>query len=665
MCGIAGFLNVDQSHDHDSMMQTLRVMTDSLIHRGPDDSDYWLDGAQGIALGHRRLSILDLSPAGRQPMVSACGRFRIVFNGEIYNFAEVRQRLIGSDHVFRGHSDTEILVEAVARVGLQRTLACAVGMFAIAVWDGKDRTLSLARDRMGEKPLYFGHVAGRFAFASELKSFRALTEWQRELNLEALMLYFRYGYVPGPFSVFRGISKLPPGTTLTVDARGLSKRPASLHNSPNGLNGFSPEAYWSLRRVAEQGLNNPIENPNDAIEELERLLGQSVSNQLIADVPLGAFLSAGIDSSTVVAIMQQRSRNPIKTFTIGFADKAFDEAEHAQAIATHLGTEHTELYVTESDILRMVSSLPTAYDEPFADSSQLPTMILSELVRKHVTVCLTGDGGDELFGGYNRYWWSKRLWRFASPFPALFRSGVGSAVGSLPNGFWDGLSRPMAPFLPKTVQGTQTSPAEKIAKMAEVFGSPNFEALYRNLLSYWKSPQDLIPGLVEPSGVISAANRLSSATDLVQQTFYWDQSEYLPDDNLVKVDRASMRSSLETRVPMLDHRIVEFSWRVPTSMKYRGGVGKWLLRQLLYRHVPQSLMERPKMGFSVPVARWLRGGLRDWAESSLNRDSLCRHGFLNPDPILHAWHDHLSGRRNMAAPLWTVLVLQSWLSTYG
>lgn len=663
MCGLAGFVEPAASTPTPELLADVRLMTDTLAHRGPDDADYWADAASGVALGHRRLSILDLSPAGRQPMVSACGRYRIVFNGEIYNFSVLRDELAKIGYGFRGHSDTEVLLAACAQWGVDAALKRCVGMFAFALWDSAGRTLSLARDRLGEKPLYYGWVGDRFVFASELRALRPSPQWQGELSREAIVLFLRYGYIAAPHSIFRGIYKLPPATYLTIrTADGIHQKILPEAGASNGA-GQAPVRYWSVREAAETGIANPIHDDGEAVETLEHLLGETVTRQMVADVPLGAFLSAGIDSSIVVSLMQRHSHRPVKTFTVGFREEAFNEAQHAQAIARHLGTEHTEIYVTQEEALRRVPTLAGIYDEPFADPSQLPTLLLSELVRRHVTVCLTGDGGDELFGGYNRYWWSKHLWSMIRPWPATLRRWVAQGITAVPPGWWNCLSQVAHRLLPTAAMGSQTTPAEKMIKLAEAMANDNIAMLYKNLVSCWKHPAALARDAVDFDTVIAMDNRLDNAPDEIYNMQYWDQLGYLPDNNLAKVDRASMAVSLETRIPLLDHRIVEFSWRLPISMKYRDGAGKWLLRQVLYRHVPRTMMERPKMGFSVPVGGWLRAGLRDWAESLLSEQALQAHGLLNPEPIRRAWTDHVAGRGNFQAPLWTILMFQSWLAS--
>ncbi|MFH0352564.1 MAG: asparagine synthase (glutamine-hydrolyzing) [Chromatiales bacterium] len=651
MCGIAGFVDLSGSATREALFADVQRMTDALTHRGPDDAGYWVDVAAGIALGHRRLSILDLSPAGHQPMASACGRYQISFNGEIYNFATLRAELTAHGCKFRGHSDTEVLVNAVMQWGIPSTLKRCVGMFAFAIWDGKERQLHLARDRLGEKPLYYGWVKDRFVFASELKAFRELPGWQTDIDRGAVCLLMRLGYIPAPHSIYRHAHKLPPGTFLTVGEAAYSR---------DGLR--APTRYWSVQDAARAGIDRPVTDVASAVEELDRLLGEAVSLQMVADVPVGAFLSAGIDSSTVVALMQRYSPRPVRTFTIGFREAAYNEAAYAKSIAQHIGTEHTEIYVTPEDTLQHIPALATVYDEPFADPSQLPTLLLSALVRRHVTVCLTGDAGDELFGGYNRYWWSQRLWSVFRRVPAPARGLLGSGIETVPAAWWNALFRAGGHLLPAAARGPQSTAADKLRKIADVFGSPGFPDLYRSLVSYWKEPAALVLGAAEPDAGFRRFE--TPSPDLAQQMFCWDQCFYLPDDNLVKVDRASMSVSLETRIPLLDHRLVEFSWRVPVYMKYRESVGKWLLRQVLYRYVPTTMMERPKMGFSVPLADWLRGQLRDWSESLLDEATLRRQGLLDVTLVRRAWKEHQSGARNLHGQLWPILMLQAWLGQW-
>jgi asparagine synthase (glutamine-hydrolysing) len=635
-------------------------MANSIAHRGPDDAGVWVDEATRVGLAHRRLSILDPSPAGHQPMASACGRYVIVFNGEIYNHLELRETLGaclssmaslqrgGGVGAWRGHSDTETLLAAIVAWGMETTLKQCVGMFAFALWDRHERSLTLARDRLGEKPLYYGWVNGTFLFASELKALRAWPGFSAEIDRAALALYMRHNYVPAPWSIYRSIWKLLPGTLLRVTADGES----------------TPTAYWSAREAASAGLAQPFAGDDrEAADELERLLRQSIAGQRLADVPLGAFLSGGIDSSVVVALMQSMSAQQVKTFTIGFHENEYNEAEHAKAVAAHLNTDHTELYVTSRQAMDVIPLLPALYDEPFSDSSQIPTYLVSALARRHVTVSLSGDGGDELFGGYNRYFWAMHLWRRLSLAPAPFRRSLGRLLIGVSPGAWNRVFRLLGPLLPSRLH--HANPGDKLHKLAALFAARQPEAIYQRLVSHWEDPARVVLGAREPATVVSDPAHWLDSPDFAQRMMYLDQISYLPDDILVKVDRAAMGVSLETRVPMLDHRLVEFAWRLPLSMKIRDGQGKWLLRQVLYRHVPRELIERPKMGFGVPIDQWLRGPLREWAESLLDEGRLRREGYFEPAPIRKKWGEHLSRDRNWSYCLWDVLMFQAWLEAQG
>jgi len=623
-------------------------MADTLHHRGPDDSGVWEDSEAGVALGHRRLAIVDLSPAGHQPMQSACGRFVLVFNGEIYNHFELRHALDmqARGPAWRGHSDTETLLAAFVAWDVVETLGQCVGMFALALWDRKERTLHLARDRMGEKPLYYGRVGGAFAFASELKALHRVPGFDNAIDRDALSQFMQFGYVPAPHSIHRDIFKLPPGTVLTVSAGDVAARRIP-----------EPEAWWSVADTARAGLRNPIEDEAEALSTLEAALNEAVAGQMLADVPLGAFLSGGVDSSAVVALMQAQSSRPVKTFTIGFDERSFDESPHAAAVAKHLGTDHHEMRVSVADAQAVIPQLPALYDEPFADSSQIPTFLVCRAARSRVTVTLSGDGGDELFGGYNRHLWAQRLWRRLGALPRPLRAALGRTILTVPTPGWDRMAG--------AVPGGMSRLGEKAHKVGEglkVAGS--LEEFYRSTAGIW------------PRGVAvaSAAQVLpaqSGDTAIVrdilapeQQMMLWDMLTYLPDDILAKVDRAAMGVSLETRVPFLDHRVVELAWRLPLRMKIRDGQGKWALRQVLYKHVPRELIERPKAGFGIPVGLWLRGPLRDWAEALLDERRLRTQGFLDPAPIRARWVEHLSGRRDWTPSLWTVLMFQSWLDRY-
>lgn len=646
MCGITGCWLARGAHRPESLDRLAGRMGDQLLHRGPDDAGVWTDAEAGIALAHRRLAILDLSPAGHQPMVSACGRHVIVFNGEIYNHLALRRDLetAGGAPAWRGHADTETLLAAISVWGLEAALRATVGMFALALWDRQTRTLYLARDRLGEKPLYYGWVQGAFLFGSELKALRGWPGFAADIDRGALALYLRHNCIPAPHTIYRGIHKLPPGSWLTL---------------PDEDREAGPVAYWSPRQVAEEGQADPFRGSDgEAADELERLLRQAVAGQMVADVPLGAFLSGGIDSSTVVALMQAQAGRPVRSFSIGFSAAAYDEAPQARAVAAHLGTDHTELYVSPEEAMAVIPRLPRLYDEPFADSSQIPTFLVSRLARQHVTVSLSGDGGDELFGGYNRHFWAARLWRRVSPWPRPLRGILAAGLQALPPAAWDAAFARLGRFLPRAAR--QRNPGDKLHKLAEVVAAESPEAIYLHLVSHWKNPGEVVRGTAEPMTPVTDRAYWARLDDFESRMMYLDLITYLPDDILTKVDRAAMGVSLESRVPLLDHRLVEFAWRLPLAMKIRAGEGKWLLRQVLYRHIPRALVERPKMGFGLPLGDWLRGPLRDWAEDLLGEGRLREAGHFHPGPIRALWAEHLSGRRNWAYHLWDVLMFQAW-----
>lgn len=643
MCGLVGVLATTPVHERD-----VRQMAIQIRHRGPDDSGVWIDPAAGIGLGHVRLSIIDLSVAGHQPMCSASGRYVIAFNGEIYNHLTLRLGLakIGSAPDWRGHSDTETLLAGFDAWGIEATVKRTVGMFAFAVWDREKRELTLVRDRVGEKPMYYGWQGHAFLFGSEVKGLKAHPAFTAGVDRGSVALLLRHNYIPAPYSIYQGIGKQLPGTLLTVSLR--DRTPRVRH-------------YWDLRTVVQAGNDSPFEgSPEDAVTALEDHLREAVRRQMMSDVPLGAFLSGGLDSSTIVALMQTQSTRPVRTFTIGFREDSYNEATHAKAVAEHLGTDHTELYVSPRDALDVIPKLPSLYCEPFADSSQVPTYLVSQLARRAVTVSLSGDAGDELFAGYNRYRLAQRLWTRFAPLPGAMRVGLAHAIASLSAEAWTDILRPFRPLLPKAVVRTLTG--ERVLKGAAVLGARTPASLYRTLVSHWLSPEEIVIGGREHPTVLDEPARQPQSDHFVHQMMALDLLTYLPDDILVKVDRAAMAVSLETRVPFLDHEVVEFAWRLPLDYKLRNGVGKWPLRQVLYKYVPPALVDRPKMGFGIPIDSWLRGPLREWGEDLLDESRLRRESFFHPEPIRRMWLDHLSGKRNMQYQLWDVLMFQAWLA---
>lgn len=642
MCGFAGFIDLGASTTQDELEQLAGEMTDPIRHRGPDAGGIWADAAAGFAVGFRRLAIIDLSAAGDQPMISASGRYVIVYNGETYNTAEIRTDLAALGLRFRGHSDTEVVLEACEAWGVETTVARMNGMFAFALWDRRDRRLRLVRDRMGIKPLYWGRLGGTILFGSQSKSFAVHPAWHGEIDREALAAYFQFGYVPSPMSVFRGICQVEPGSIVNLEADGSVRH----------------TVYWDARSVADAGqgdLNDLAEQ--DAVEELDGLLRDAVKRRLVADVPLGAFLSGGIDSSTVVALMQSQSTHKVKSFSIGFRESEYDEATYAKTIADHLGTDHTELYVDAAQALDLVSSLAQWYDEPFADSSQIPTLLVSQLARRSVTVSLSGDGGDELFAGYSRYTLGESIWRRFGSLPLPMRRVLAGAMKMVPPDGWDSVGG----FLPSRLRYPQFG--DKVHKVADVIVGEDSEVMYTRLLSHWKPEMGVVRGAGGRNTLRDAPGLKNTLPGLMERMQYIDQVAYLPDDILTKLDRATMAVSLEGRVPLLDFRVVEWAWRLPRSLRFRNGSGKWILKRVLERYVPNELFERPKVGFGLPLDAWLRGPLRDWAEAMLAEPALEAHGLLNVEPIRARWEEHLSGRRNWHHSLWCVLMFQSWHST--
>lgn len=644
MCGFTGFLSAAGVVDSNPTQYLLRQMANEIAHRGPDSGGYWVDPAAGIGLAHRRLAIVDLSTAGSQPMASASGRFVLAFNGEIYNHHHIREALEREGNLvaqWRGHSDTETLLAGFETWGLVATLQRAIGMFAIALWDRELRSLTLARDRLGEKPLYYGWQGegqrAAFLFGSELPALRRHPAFTAEIDRDALSLYMRHNCIGGSNSIFTGIRKLLPGHVLTVSSE--APEPVSY-------------TWWSGADVAEQGIKHPfMGSPDDAVTELEYLLRNAVSQQMTADVPLGAFLSGGVDSSTVVALMQAQSSRPVRTFSIGFHEAGYNEAKHAKAVAKHLGTDHTELYVKPEDALAVIPKLPTLYSEPFADSSQIPTFLVSQLARQHVTVALSGDAGDELFCGYSRYQMTASVWDKVSCLPRPIRQLAAGMITAVPPGAWDKAGGLLS----------MSRVGDKLHKGAALLGSRGVADLYRGMVSHWADPASVVLGANEPTTLLFGESPTLFGLGDVERMMALDMLSYLPDDILVKVDRAAMGVSLETRVPMLDHRVVEFAWSLPLAYKLRDGETKWPLRQVLYRYVPRDLIDRPKMGFGVPIDHWLRGPLRDWAETLLAESRLRSEGFFDPAPIRQKWVEHLSGQRNWQYHLWDVLMFQAWL----
>lgn len=647
MCGIIGFWNSSQPNKSEYLREIAQQMSATLIHRGPDDGGTWVDAEAGITLGQRRLAILDLSPEGHQPMVSANSRYIIVFNGEIYNFSSLRSDLERLGHTFRGTSDTEVMLAAFSQWGVEASVKLFNGMFAFALWDRQERVLHLGRDRLGEKPLYYGWIGQTFMFGSELKPLKAHPEFNAEINRDAIALYLRHNYIPDPYSIYQNIYKLTQGCILTINCPSEEAK---------------PKPYWSFREIAEAGILNPfIGSEQEAIAQLDRLLREAVKLRMVADVPLGAFLSGGIDSSTVVALMQSQSSQPVKTFSIGFREDAYNEAQYAKAVAQHLGTDHTEMYVTPQEAMAVIPKLPILYDEPFSDSSQIPTFLVSQLARQKVTVSLSGDGGDELFAGYNRYFWGRSIWNKIRLMPPLLRQLSAVSLTALSPQTWDRIFANLNFLLPSRAK--VSLPGDKLHKLAEILRLDSFETLYKGIVSHWQKPEALLVEGSEPATALTNPEIWAELPDFVQRMMYLDTISYLPNDILVKVDRASMGVSLEARVPYLDPKVVEFAWRLPLRMKIHQGQGKWLLRQVLYQYVPKNLIERPKMGFGVPIDDWLRGDLRDWAEDLLDENRLREEGFLNAQPIRQKWQEHLEGKRNWAGYIWDILIFQSWLKT--
>jgi asparagine synthase (glutamine-hydrolysing) len=649
MCGFAGMIDLSRRSGEPALRATAARMADTLHHRGPDDRGVWIDAAAGIALGHRRLSIVDLSPAGHQPMVSRGGRYVIVFNGEIYNHGELRHQLHqGGSLSFRGHSDTEVMLAAFEHWGVHGAVCRMNGMFAFALWDRHERILYLGRDRLGEKPLYYGWIGKTFLFGSELKALRCHPDFTGRINRHALALFMRHNCIPAPHSIYEGISKLEPATILPVSAEIAGAA--------------GPISYWSVKQAVESGLAHPfLGSEEEAVEELEDLLRDAVKIRMLADVPLGAFLSGGVDSSTIVALMQAQSERPVKTFTIGSCETAYDEAVHARDVARHLDTEHTELYVTPAEAIAVIPRLPEIYDEPFADSSQVVTFVIAELARQHVTVGLSGDGGDEVFGGYNRHVWNDWIWKSIKWAPRSARKAAANAIRKIPPNQWQALFKNLSSGLPRSLMHVQFG--YKLHKLAGVLPASTPEAMYFTLASHWAEPHSVVVGTKEPETLLTRTEAWPHLPDFAQQMMFLDTVTYLPDDILTKVDRATMAVGLEARVPLLDHRVVEFAWRLPKHLRVHNGQGKVILRRVLHQYVPAELTDRPKSGFGIPLDTWLRGPLRDWAESLLEERRLRNEGFLNPEPIREYWSDHLAGNYDLQYHVWDVLMFEAWYSS--
>jgi asparagine synthase (glutamine-hydrolysing) len=617
-------------------------MAETLKHRGPNDAGLWADADAGIALSMRRLAILDLSPAGHQPMHSASGRYVLVFNGEIYNYEDLKNELLGEEHpyLFRGTSDTEVMLACFDKWGIEQSVARFNGMFAFAVWDRHERGLTLGRDRYGEKPLYFSRCGRQFIFGSELKALRAYSGFSDEIDPHAVALFVRHSCVPAPYSIYKNTCKLPPASLLKVSANDFTRE---------------PHPYWSLRSVIDEAVSNPIQCRDDeAVEQLDFMLRDAVRLRMRSDVPLGAFLSGGIDSSTVVALIQAQS-GKARTFSLGNNDRELDEAKQAAEVARHLCTEHTQFYVTSEEAVSVIPSLPRIYDEPFSDSSQIPTILVSRLAREHVTVALSGDGGDEVFGGYTRHIWSETVSHLLKNVPSFVRKCAASVIRTISPEHWDFLFQTCGPALPSTWR--QRMPGYKLHKLAHILESHDVHTLYERLSCHRLDSGLMLSDTVAPG----SPDRHWPLNNATEEMMYLDAVRYLPDDILVKLDRATMSVGLEGRAPFLDHRIAEFAWRLPLKMRIRERQGKWILRQVLHRYVPQALVDRPKSGFGIPLATWLRGQLRDWAESLLDETRLRQGGYFDPSVITKMWREHLASRMNWEYQLWDVLMFQAWM----
>jgi asparagine synthase (glutamine-hydrolysing) len=647
MCGIAGLIRLNQDLSGEELKALVTAMTDEIRHRGPDDEGCWVDQEQSLALGHRRLSIIDLSEHGHQPMMSACQRFVLVFNGEIYNHNLLRKKLeeAGIAPVWNGHSDTEVMLCCFAHWGVEETLKQMNGMFALALWDRKTKTLYLARDRMGEKPLYYANMQGEFGFASELKALKRMPSFKKTINRQVLALYCRLGYVPGSHCIYENVAKVLPGQYLEIRLEG-------------GQPQITTNTYWSFNAVVEAGLNNPIQCEASAKKQLDILLREATALRMESDVPLGVFLSGGVDSSLIAALAQAESDKCISTYSIGFEEQAYDEAGFAREVASHIGSRHTEMYVGAQDALDVIPTLPAMYDEPFADPSQIPTHLVAKMARQHITVALSGDAGDELFGGYKRYFWARKMWRGIDAIPKPFRHLISSGLDTISPDQWDHLLKLTSPVLGRKLSTAVSG--DRIHKMAPLFRSDTPESMYHELISIWPSTGELCKGQIEASSDYSRNEGGVEVDNFFHKMMYLDSLCYLPDDILTKVDRATMSVSLEGRIPFLDHRVVEFAWTLPLEMKVKGNEGKYILKELLDQYVPRKLIERPKAGFGVPLDVWLRGPLKDWAADLLSPENIESDGFFDNQVIQQTWQEFQSGARNWQQRLWHILMFMAW-----
>ena len=652
MCGFAGFIT-RSTLKRECLESRVEAMNKAIAARGPDDACVWVDPDAGIALGHRRLSIIDLSPMGRQPMVSRSGRYIIAFNGEIYNYQDLARVLEKKGYSWRGHSDTEVLLAAFEFWGVKQTLEQCNGMFALALWDQKKRTIFLARDRMGQKPLYYGFNNGILFFGSQIKAFHANPEFKPEIDQAVIPLFLKYSYIPTPYSIYKNIKKLSAAHFLEISRSDMA-----------GLCLKEEIPYWNLAQVAEDGINNPMTGSEaQMMDSLEKILQESVSRRMLSDVPLGAFLSGGIDSSLIVALMQKNHRIPVKTFSIGFNEKGYDEAEQAKRVAHHLGTDHTELYATPKEAMDLIPDLPDLFDEPFADSSQIPVSLISLLTKKYVTVALSGDGGDELFAGYNRHFWGRSVWEMIERYPMFMKKGARYLMKALSPEQWEQLFDSSSRVVPEKFR--QSNPGAKIAKLSGLITAQTREEFYTLLTAWWPDPGAVLLNTNQGPQLGARSKDLPNISDFTQLMQYWDMQTYLCDDIMTKVDRTSMGASLEVRSPFLDHNVVAFSWRIPIQYKISKTQGKLILKNCLYRFLPPSLVDQPKKGFQIPLDQWLRGPLRQWAEEMLNPLRLKNQGFFNVKEVRALWDLHLSGKQNYQYQIWNILMFQAWVGAYG